>query len=275
MNLIDLVYNYLVGLLKANVVSIMAITSLVGLILFSSWVNKKLKDFIKFKLFAFIERFKDSFASGIDSTTIERIHEIHIELTELRIKLNADRCFVVEVHNGERFGSGDHIWKSSVSYESIKKGVSYIGKRWQNMLTNMMWNDFTRTLFEQTRDPLPEGMEYIKGKHQVCNNGCSYNKTTILVNTEDVKGESGILKLLLEDTGVSHMLYSPIFINGNLLGYIAAHYTNSDNFEELYNSEDFEPCLLCRYASHMATIWNSNMKEKGKMLQYQKKLITS
>lgn len=273
MQAINSLYNFLVSIINTNLIAIGGVFLLFVVLGFVGFVNKKLQALLSKKLESILSKFKETFIGGISPDAIDKIHQIQIELAELRVKLNASRCFIVEIHNGDKFASGEHIWKMSVSYENVRKGVSYIGKDWQDILASLVWNDFTRTLFPNTRYPLPSGIEHIQENFRVCKGNCSTTQTCLLISTADMSFDNGPIRSILEDFGVSHMLYAPIYLDGNLLGYVAAHYDNANDFIQTYNSGLWQPCLLCRFSSHIATVWNGDLSQKSKMLNYQKRLL--
>ena len=68
------------------------------------------------------------------------------------------------------------------------------------------------------------------------------------------------------------MLVAPIYtFEGQPLGFVGIHYQEG-GFQHYFDSPDFDPCRLCRYASHIAMVWEGNLETKRKMLQYQKNL---
>jgi hypothetical protein len=75
---------------------------------------------------------------------------IHETLTDLRIKVKADRARIAHFHNGGKFLDGTPMKKFSITHESCERGVPYDGGNLQNILVTMFWN-----LIETMRDNDP------------------------------------------------------------------------------------------------------------------------
>ena len=60
-----------------------------------------------------------------ESSSYRRTHSrIHELLTEIRVKLNADRAAIIQFHNGGEFTDGTSMKKMSLTHESCQLGVS-------------------------------------------------------------------------------------------------------------------------------------------------------
>jgi len=75
----------------------------------------------------FLDWFKEKKAHAFDvSATVSDDLRIQDMLTELRVQAEADRAVIYLFHNGGTFLDGSPIKKMSMTYESVKLGVSYV-----------------------------------------------------------------------------------------------------------------------------------------------------
>src|SRR5574343_313640 len=103
---ITTIFNYLLSLLGSNFLTfIIFFTIFIGLAIVG-YLSKKFQEIVKVRFDSIFGAIKDKFTGGINPQTIEKIHQIQLELAEMRTRLNASRCFIVEIHNGETFLSG-------------------------------------------------------------------------------------------------------------------------------------------------------------------------
>jgi hypothetical protein len=72
------------------------------------------------------------------SPTYRKLHSrIHEFLTELRVKLDADRAVILQFHNGGNFLDGSSIKRFSLSHESVIVGTTEsINTRQNNQISN-------------------------------------------------------------------------------------------------------------------------------------------
>lgn len=64
----------------------------------------------------------------------------------LREELDADRVVIQEFHNGGKYFSGSSQQKLSISYETCKKGVSSIFRKFQNVRVSALCNIIKRSM---------------------------------------------------------------------------------------------------------------------------------
>lgn len=64
----------------------------------------------------------------------------------LREELGADRVLIQEFHNGGKYFSGSSQQKLSISYESCRKGISSIFRKFQNVRVSAMCNIIKRAM---------------------------------------------------------------------------------------------------------------------------------
>jgi hypothetical protein len=119
-------------------------------------------------------------------------------LTELRVKINADRVYLCLFHNGGLYFDGTAIKKVSRTHESCRRGSSHETINYQNIPTSLVF-DIMRMLEES-------------------------NKTgrVSIRHTEEL--DSGFLKSNLINLDVKVILKYRLKIGMRLVGYLGAHY---------------------------------------------------
>jgi hypothetical protein len=177
-------------------------------------------------------------------------------MIESRNKLNADRCYVFEFHNGEYFSSRESRWKVSQVYESCGEGISSRGKEFKDIDVSMLWSAF-QVYFSHTNDKMPQGIETFKPHTPVCNNDkkkCDAPKRLYLFDVERI--ENRFYKSLLERSGVKTMIHAPILDEHNdIVGVVGVDYVDENPILEYKTSEEYEFCSLCRAADQIAYSW--------------------
>lgn len=108
--------------LVQDLIPLMASVLLLALISGFQWAQKKLKDRNSPK----VETDGLVHSLAVD----ERITEY---VTELRVKLGADRAYFSQPHNGTHFASMFPMYKLSRTHESCAMGVPYLRKEMQNI----------------------------------------------------------------------------------------------------------------------------------------------
>lgn len=89
---------------------------------------------------------------SVKGSTYQTKHTvIHETLTDLRIRVGADRARIAHFHNGGKFLDGTPMKKFSITHESCERGIPYDGGNLQNILVTMFWN-----LIEIMRDNEPK-----------------------------------------------------------------------------------------------------------------------
>lgn len=71
-------------------------------------------------------------------------------LVELRVKLNASRCYVMQFHNGQLFTSLDPIYRMSCTQEALSPGQATVQPEMQNILAQQVWQEIEPLFGEVT-----------------------------------------------------------------------------------------------------------------------------
>lgn len=143
----------------------------------------------------------------VDMTTVlqqdARIEDI---MEEFMYKVNADRCYIFQFHNGINYYSGEHMHRMSNTYEAVRDGIS----EEKMNLTNLQIKDFRWFLEE-----VVEGDLYIIDINAI---------------------PDGATRAILQSQGIKSMAVAPIFVRGAFVGYIGVDYVfeKQDSFSDGY-----------------------------------------
>lgn len=208
----------------------------------------------------------------IDYHIIEEINKINEDLAVLRNELNADRAYIIEFHNGGEFFSNKPRFRMSLTYEKVKSGISQEYHKLQNIDVTTHW-DYLKYLFSREEHiELPPGVtEVIKNPYCRLKDNIHHTpKRVYLVETLSMSSNNVFDRKLAQDKHIYYMLQTPILnSSGNVLGVVNLDYTDIVDKEKILDKPDFNPCELCRFATRLAVLWETNPKEKTKLMKYQ------
>lgn len=115
-------------------------------------------------------------------------------------KINSDRVYIFEFHNGETFYSGTHQQKFSCTYEALNTGVSAESMRLQGLRVST-FNDFIKDVLGVT-------------------NGAHFS----LENIDDMKNP--LIKNWMEERGIKSSFGFPIkTLNDGIVGILCVDFT--------------------------------------------------
>jgi hypothetical protein len=123
-------------------------------------------------------------------------------LTELRVKLGADRVYITRFHNGGEYFDGTAIKKISRTHESCKRGCSHELLGFQNVPTSLV-TEIISMLEESNRT-----------------NNVSFKKVEQI--------ESGFLKNHLINVEARFIIKYRLKVRMNLFGYLGVQYSKED-----------------------------------------------
>jgi hypothetical protein len=101
---------------------------------------------------ALLKRRKNKSKKIVNNSYIKCHTRVHEYLTELRVKLDSARTYVVQFHNGSEFLDGNSMKKMSITHESCSEGVVEIISARQGELLSLN-SDFLNKL--NLNDPKP------------------------------------------------------------------------------------------------------------------------
>tara|TARA_Y100000034_G_C6726197_1_gene321446 strand:+ start:60 stop:728 length:669 start_codon:yes stop_codon:yes gene_type:complete len=111
--------------------------------------------------------------------------QIHEFLTELRVKLNADRGLIIQFHNGGQFLDGSSVKRFSLTHESCVVGTSESMGQRQNLLAST----FTDLLDHLSKDsPVIEVTSNLSDSHFKRHLESNHTLVFSLVPIKDVRG---------------------------------------------------------------------------------------
>lgn len=143
-------------------------------------------------------------------TLSKKNQDIHSLLTELRVKLNADRAYLSQFHNGNKFVNKSDILKKTRTNESVRAGVSYEASKYHEIHTSL----------------LSDEMEFIESPEP------------IFLITNNL--EEGRFKRLLLDGGAKSVGRFKVSSGNDIIGFIGVDFCDSEgkpkNFEEEMNT---------------------------------------
>jgi len=114
--------------------------------------------------------------------THSRIHEF---LTEIRVKMHADRASVLQFHNGGKFLDGSSVKKFSLTHESCVVGISESMALRQNILAST----FVEALEHLSKDdPTIEATSNLHDSHFKRHLEANHTLVFSLVPIKDVRG---------------------------------------------------------------------------------------
>ena len=195
---------------------------------------------------------------GIDIEIINRYKKINENLIKLLVEMSADRVYIVEFHNGQRFVTNQPIWKLSCTYEYCRPGISSEMSNMQSIpisglieSISSLWGEvnpgFTSMehLCEicKNRKALPDGKPAPK------NDKCKLKKV-ILAKIDDLP--EGFYKAVQNMNGTKYIVLSPLVYDEQIIGYLAASYCSSEIFESLSSKSIEKFHKICTEATTLS-----------------------
>lgn len=127
-------------------------------------------------------------------------------MEEFMYRVDADRCYVFQFHNGVNYYSGEHMHRMTNTYEAVRDGIS----EEKGNLTNLQIKDF-RWFLEET----VEGDLYIVDVNSI---------------------PDGATRAILMSQGIKSLAVAPIFVKGAFVGCVGVDYVfeKQDSFSDGY-----------------------------------------
>jgi hypothetical protein len=139
---------------------------------------------------------------------------IHEVLTEMRVRLRADRAYVTMFHNGDHFVDNSEILRKSRTHEVDEAGISDESSQFQGILISSV----------------PDEMKL------VVDAGPSFSPVTMLPD--------GRFRRMLEASGVQAIARAAIRRNSRIIGFVGVDFCRS-------NQQPDEIDLLVHYAGRI------------------------
>ena len=164
-------------------------------------------------------------------------------LVELRVIVDASRCYVMQFHNGQVFTSQDPVYRMSCTQEATDRGLAPIQPELQNILVHQVWQEIA-PLFGNAPE-LP-GVQCVHREDFPVNP--PYRGTYYYV-TQQIP--QGWFQSMLVGHGAWSVAISPLIdARGTLVGFVAAEFNDS-----VYKEGATPPRELHRVAHAAANIW--------------------
>lgn len=207
-------------------------------ILVFPFIFKKFRMWVLLKIASLMS--KREFFPGV------QIHQQNIQinnkLVELLVRMNADRVYIIQFHNGSKFSNNTPIWRISCTHEICQKGISYEIHNTQNLLASSVW-DMIGAIYD---------VKDVAGSSRIIFDNCKKTgrdckKPRGCYSYEVDKMEEGMGKHILLNRGTKKYIQSAIFDEeDNVVGVLVASYrTNKETEKE-------QCCILCDSASEIS-----------------------
>jgi len=261
--------NWLWQLIRNNIIMVIGLLLLSTLTIFITILKDNLKE--KFKnIFRWI--FFGKQETNIITST-EAYTKILNELIELRIKLNADRAYIFQFHNGEYFGNKNLRWKMSQTFETCNEGTTYEGKNLQNLDVTLFW-DLIQIFYNPVNEINIPGVSIYRDNSFNSSQDCKFPKQIYIIDVKHLDGNRGFSKSLLIQQGVFYMLICPILnFNNEIIGFIGVDFCTENAFDEIINKKYFQGYLICQASSNIGLVWELDPNLRKKAISINKKII--
>lgn len=143
----------------------------------------------------------------------ERIDEF---ITELRVKLGADRAHFSQPHNGTHFASMYPMYKLSRTHESCALGISYQRKE----MSQVRVSEITYLVSPLLLGTLVEGSELF------CN---SANHENRVIGFAPANMGEVYERFFLESMSIHHEVATSVWVEGDLYGFIGIDFCQNGN----------------------------------------------
>lgn len=167
---------------------------------------------------------------------------IYERMVEIKTKLDADRVFIDQFHNGSTFVGNAPIWRITRTYECCASGVSYESMNVQGIIAISIWDSLS-SIFDIKINSYCKKLE-----GDVCEKGCK-NPYGVYSYSVDKMPET-FSKVMLRNQGVVSYLQVPIISDGkNIIGIVGVHFLDDDE-------KEIDPCFLCQKVQEISYFLN-------------------
>jgi len=248
-------------LISEYVFYVIGLLILGGLYLLLGFVTKKIKD----KLIPIYYKITNKINTTTLISSAETYTKILNELISLRTKMDADRAYIFQFHNGEHFGTANPRWKMSQTYETCCEGTTYEGKNLQNMDVTLFW-DVVQIFYNIIDKMNIPGISTFKNNLSCSLEDCKSPKQIYIIEVDKMDGNRGYTKSLFAQQGIKYLMLCPIVsINNEPIGFIGIDYCSEEAIQNVIMNEEFDPCLLCKTGTNVALSWalDPSLRRKG------------
>lgn len=192
-------------------------------------------------------------------SALRRLNEastvIHQLLTELRVRLNAERAFLVQFRNGDRFSLDTPIFRLFVTYEIVGSGVASATLAWSDLLASQ-FHEILSPMFEDVASLRPELLPCTECRQSaVCKKRESGSAKLIVVPNM----VEGVAKSMLIQQGTSRLAIAPMMDGKHLVGFVVGDFRRSS-----VNELTHEQCdAICHTARNIMYELQRAAKDSG------------
>jgi len=148
---------------------------------------------------------------------------IHQLLTETRVRLNADRVFVVQFRNGAKFDIDAPIFRIYMTHEVVGRGIAPVTLDWSGVPASQVY-EIMATLW--ARDGKRNGKLPCDDCHAQA--GCIKHPATTVTRWLDIPAlDEGTLKSMLVQQGTYHLMVAPLTDGKDIVGYVGADFRDA------------------------------------------------
>lgn len=160
--------------------------------------------------------------------------KIHQLLTETRVRLNADRVFVVQFRNGSRFDIDAPIFRVYMTHEVVNRGIAPVTFEWSGVPASQVY-EIMSALW--SRDGKRAGRLPCDDCH--AQTGCIKHPALTVTRWLVVRIlDEGTLKSMLVQQGTYHLLVAPLMDGKDIVGYVGADFRD-EGFVPVTKSCDY------------------------------------
>lgn len=174
--------------------------------------------------------------------TLGRI--IHDKLVELRVRVDAERAYLCQFHNGEKFSTKSPIWRYSCTHETCSSGVTNISCG-PHAVTNVLISNVVHTVEALYADV--EDDWYSRYQCSECDDCAEGQKISIIIISKlpNSFAKSGFLA-----HGVKFTVRSPLIIGGQIVGFVAVDFCGKEVTLDDINAKPLEE--ICKISSRIS-----------------------
>lgn len=266
---------FLLELFKQNFLTFLTLAAAGIVIIFLGVINETIKTKLKDIVSKVVKKFtKESAGQKHNITQVANmIDKINDAILEVRIKMKADRAYIIQFHNGETFSANNPRWKMSQTFETCMDGISYTGDLIKNMDVTVVWDYLKVIFFDPEKEAVPGVEAFIKNRACALE-FCHHPRKSYLVTTTKMDRNRGYTRSLIEQQGIKYMIQTPILNADNQpIGIIGVDYCSDERFEQAISSTEFTSCVLCQTASEISLSWELDKQTKQETLDTQRNLL--
>jgi hypothetical protein len=147
--------------------------------------------------------------------------QIHQLLTETRVRLSADRVFVVQFRNGSRFDTEAPIFRIYMTHEVVGRGIAPVTFDWSGIGASQVY-EILSVLWPKTGAARSGQLPCDDCQKK---NDCIKHPSEQVARMLEVRSlQEGMLKSMLIQQGTYHLMLAPMRDGKDIVGYVGADF---------------------------------------------------